>query len=297
MWAQKGAFFLHSPTALEGVERQTRAEVMMAVDAIRLDGKIAIITGGAGGIGFATAQLMTLRGARVVIADIAGERAAALARGLPGAIGLHVDLEHENSVEAMVAETVSHFGQLDILVNNAALLGPEIAQADGNIEGMSTALWDRTFAINVRGTMIASRAALPHLRSSRGNIVNTVSSLALQGHLIQAAYSSSKAAIIQITRAIAASHGKQGVRCNAVAPGMTMTPALKEAFPAELRKVVEDETLRDQLGEPEDIAEAIAFLVSDAARNITGHTIECDGGGTSHVPGLAGFRSFFGVNA
>jgi NAD(P)-dependent dehydrogenase (short-subunit alcohol dehydrogenase family) len=266
----------------------------MVDDSIRLDDKIAIITGGAGGIGFATAQLMSLRGARVVIADIAGERAKALATSLPDALGLTVDLEQEASVEAMVADTVTHFGRLDILVNNAALLGPEIAQADGNIEQMDTTLWDRTYAINVRGTMIASRAALPHLRATRGNIVNTVSSLALQGHLIQAAYSSSKAAIIQMTRAIAASHGKKGVRCNAVAPGMTMTPALKEAFPVQLRQVVEDETLRDQLGEPEDIAEAIAFLASPAARNITGHTIECDGGGTSHVPGLAGFRSFFG---
>lgn len=263
-------------------------------DAIRMDGKVAIVTDGAGGIGFATARLMAARGARVAIADIAVERARELAGSLPDAIGVPLDLADEVSVEAMVAEVVAHFGRLDVLVNNAALLGPEIAQADGDIEHMATDLWDRTYRINVRGTMIACRSALPHLRASRGNIVNTVSSLALQGHLIQAAYSSSKAALVQLTRAIAASHGKAGVRCNAVSPGMTMTPALKEAFPATLRKVVEDETLRDQLGDPEDIAEAIAFLASDAARNITGHVLECDGGGASHVPGLAGFRAFFG---
>jgi NAD(P)-dependent dehydrogenase (short-subunit alcohol dehydrogenase family) len=265
----------------------------MPTDAIRLDGKVAIITGGAGGIGAATAQLMTLRGAKVAIADIAFDRAQALAATIPDALAIHLDLEQEASIEAMVAQTVSHFGRLDILHNNAALLGPDIARADGNIEHMATALWDRTYAVNVRGTMIACRAALPHLRESKGNIVNTVSSLALQGHIIQAAYSSSKAAIIQMTRAIAASHGRMGVRCNAVAPGMTMTPALKEAFPPALRQVVEDETLRDQLGDPQDIAEAVAFLASDAARNITGHVIECDGGGTSHVPGLGGFRAFF----
>ena len=265
----------------------------MAHDAIRLDGKVAIITGGAGGIGAATAQLMTLRGARVAIADIDMPRAQAVAAGIPDALVLHLDLEDEASIEAMMAQTVAHFGRLDILHNNAALLGPDIAQQDGNIEHMATALWDRTYRVNVRGTMIACRAALPHLRASKGNIVNTVSSLALQGHMIQAAYSSSKAAIIQMTRAIAASHGRMGVRCNAVAPGMTMTPALKEAFPPALRQVVEDETLRDQLGDPQDIAEAVAFLASDAARNITGHTVECDGGGTSHVPGLGGFRAFF----
>jgi NAD(P)-dependent dehydrogenase (short-subunit alcohol dehydrogenase family) len=262
-------------------------------DATRLTGKVAIITGGAGGIGFATAQLMAARGARIAIADIAVSRAEELAATLPSAIALEVDLEDENSINSMIANTVSHFGQLDVLHNNAALLGPDIAQNDGNIEAMDTALWDRTYRVNVRGTMIACRAALPHLKASRGNIVNTVSNLALQGHMIQAAYSSSKAAIIQMTRSIAASHGPTGVRCNAVAPGMTMTPALREAFPPPLRKAVEDETLRDQLGDPEDIAEAVAFLASDAARNITGQLLVADGGCASHVPGIAGFRAFF----
>jgi len=261
-------------------------------DAIRMDGKVAVVTGGAGGIGAATARLLTARGARVAIADIMFERAQQVAAGLEGALAVRLDLENETSIEAMVAEVVGHFGRLDVLHNNAALLGPDIAQNDGDIEHMATALWDRTYAVNVRGTMIACRAALPHLRASRGNVVNTVSNLALQGHLIQAAYSSSKAALIQLTRAIAASHGRHGVRCNAVAPGMTMTPALREAFPPALRQAVEDETLRDQLGDPEDIAEAVAFLASDAARNITGQVLVADGGCASHVPGIAGFRTF-----
>ncbi|NKJ41647.1 SDR family oxidoreductase [Novosphingobium sp. SG720] len=265
----------------------------MSVDAIRMDGKVAIVTGGAGGIGAATARLLTARGARVAIADIAFDRVRELADAIDGALAIHLDLEREDSVEAMIADTVKAFGRIDVLHNNAALLGPDIAQNDGDVEHMATALWDRTFAVNVRGTMIGCRAALPHLRATRGNIVNTVSNLALQGHMIQAAYSSSKAAIIQMTRAIAASHGVHGVRCNAVAPGMTMTPALREAFPPALRKVVEDETLRDRLGAPEDIAEAVAFLASDAARNITGQVLVADGGGASHVPGLAGFRAFF----
>jgi NAD(P)-dependent dehydrogenase (short-subunit alcohol dehydrogenase family) len=263
------------------------------IDATRFDGKVAIITGGVGGIGAATARLMASRGARVVIADIAGDRASALANDLQGAFAITLDLEHQSSIKKMIADVVAHYGQLDILINNAALLGPEIAQQDGNVEDMDTDLWDRTYRINVRGTMIACREALPHLRATRGNIVNTVSNLALQGHIIQAAYSSSKAAIIQMTRAIAASHGAHGVRCNAVAPGMTSTPALLEAFPPVLRQLVEDETLRDQLGEPKDIAEALAFLASPAARNITGQVLVSDGGSASHVPGLAGFQEFF----
>ncbi len=258
-----------------------------------LDDIVAIITGGAGGIGAATARLMTARGAKVVIADIAADAAQALAAELPGALAFELDLESESSIKAMIAAAVDHYGQLDIVHNNAALLGPEIAQQDGDVENMDTALWDRTYSVNVRGTMIACREALPHLRRSKGNIVNTVSNLALQGHLIQAAYSSSKAAIIQMTRAIAASHGKAGVRCNAVAPGMTSTPALLAAFPPSLRQIVEDETLRDQLGEPQDIAEAVAFLASPSARNITGQVLVSDGGCASHVPGISGFRSFF----
>lgn len=265
----------------------------MAVDAIRMDGKVAVITGGAGGIGFATAQLLTARGARVVLADIAVERAEELAFSLPGAIAQPLDLGDETSIEAMIAYTIAHFGRLDVLHNNAALLGPEVAQNDTDIETMGTALWDGSYRVNVRGTMIACRTALPHLRASKGNIVNTVSNLALQGHLIQAAYASSKAAIVQMTRSIAASHGVHGVRCNAVAPGMTMTPALREAFPPALRLAVEAETLRDQLGDPEDIAEAVAFLASDAARNITGQVLVSDGGCASHVPGIAGFQAFF----
>lgn len=262
-------------------------------DAIRLENKVAIITGGAGGIGAATARLMASRGAKIVVADIMEDAAKAVAACLPDAIAVPLDLADEASIKGMIATTVAHYGRLDILHNNAALLGPEIARRDGDVEGMDTDLWDRTYAVNVRGTMIACREALPHLRATGGCIVNTVSNLALQGHLIQAAYSSSKAAIIQMTRAIAASHGKAGVRCNAVAPGMTMTPALREAFPAPLRECVEAETLRDQLGDPEDIAEAVAFLAAPAARNITGQVLVSDGGCASHVPGISGFRAFF----
>lgn len=266
----------------------------MHTDSIRLDGKIAVITGGAGGIGEATARLMSARGAKLVIADIALERAEALAKDLPDAVALKLDLEHQSSIIAMVQAVVVHYGKIDILHNNAALLAPEIARCDGDIEAMDTTIWDRTYRVNVRGTMIACREALPYLRESKGCIINTVSNLALQGHMIQAAYSSSKAAIIQMTRAIAASHGRYGVRCNAVAPGMTKTPALLEAFPVALRQVVEEETLRPQLGEAEDIAEAVAFLASSAARNITGQVLVSDGGLATHVPGLSGFQKFFG---
>ncbi len=260
---------------------------------IDLNGKVAIITGAAGGIGTATARLFLARGARVVLADLAGDRAQTLADELGDhALPITLDLADPASVARMVDATVAHFGRLDILHNNAAFLDPNMAALDSDVEAMDLGVWDKTFAVNLRGTMVACRSALPHLKAhGNGAIVNTVSNLALQGHVIQAAYSASKAALIQLTRSIAASHGRQGVRCNAVAPGMTMTSALREAFPPHIRKLVEGETLRPQLGDPEDIAEAIAFLASDAARNITGQCLVSDGGLSSHVPGIAGFMA------
>lgn len=265
----------------------------MKGSALSLTGRVAIVTGAAGGIGIATTRLMIERGARVLMADIAAERASELACEFGNyAAPYFLDLADPKSVQDMIDAAISHFGRLDILHNNAAYLGPDVAERDRDVERMDLDLWDKTFAVNVRGTMLACRAALPHLvASGAGAIVNTVSNLALQGHIIQAAYSASKAALLQLTRSVAASHGRRGVRCNAVAPGMTMTPALHEAFPPQVRKLVEQETLRDRLGEPEDIAEAVAFLSSTAARNITGQCLVSDGGLSTHIPGLAGFAA------
>lgn len=261
-------------------------------NAFMLNQKVAVITGGAGGIGSATARLMHARGAVVVLADLALDRAKAVAAQMgDGVHALPLNLEDEGSIIDLIRTVADRFGRLDILHNNAAFLSPDLAQRDLDVESMDTALWDRTFTINVRGAMIACREALPHLsREGRGAIVNTVSNLGLQGHIMQTAYSASKAALIQLTRSVAASHGRLGVRCNAVAPGLTMTPAA-QAFPKAALDLTLDETLRDRLGAPEDIAEVVAFLASDAARNITGEVIVADGGLASHVPGIAGFRA------
>ncbi len=262
-------------------------------EAFSMDGRVAIVTGGAGGIGSATARLLAKRGARVAVADLDLERAEAVAKDIGGqALAVRLDLEDEASIIAMINQVAGRFGRLDVLDNNAAFLSPEVARRDLDVETMDTALWDRTFRINVRGAMIACRQALPLLvKSGSGSIINTVSNLALQGHVIQAAYSASKAALIQLTRSIAASHGPRGVRCNAVAPGLTLTQAAADAFPQVVRDMVAAETLRDRLGSPEDIAQVVAFLASDAACNLTGQVLVADGGLASHVPGIAGFRA------
>lgn len=253
-----------------------------------LEGRVAIVTGGAGGIGSATCGVMAERGARVVVADIDRERAEAMAAALPDALAVKVDLASEDEIAALFAATVERYGRLDILDNNAALLGPDIIRQDHDIASMSTELWDRTFAVNVRGTMLCCRHALKIMEGQQsGSIINTASNLALQGNVIQAAYSASKAAILQMTRSIATSHGKRGIRCNSVLPGLTGSRAALEDLPPRLRQIVEEETLTPYLGDPMDIAHAVAFLASDEARYITGQMIVVDGGTSIHIPGFA----------
>jgi NAD(P)-dependent dehydrogenase (short-subunit alcohol dehydrogenase family) len=256
--------------------------------ALSLDGKVAIVTGGAGGIGSATCGVLAERGARVVVADIDLARAEAVASTLADAIAIKVDLASETEIAALFEVTLARYGQLDIIDNNAALLSPEIAQADGNISGMSTDIWDRIFAVNARGTMLCCREALKIMeKQGSGVIINTASNLALQGNVIQAAYSASKAAVLQLTRSIATSHGKRGIRCNSVLPGLTASKAALEHLPQRLREIVEEETLTPYLGDPMDIAHAVAFLASDEARYITGQMLVVDGGTSAHIPGFA----------
>ena len=258
-------------------------------EALSLTGKVAIITGGAGGIGEVTARLMAERGARVAIADIAFAGAQRVADAIgPAAFAVELDLASEDSIKACVVAVVAHFGRIDVLHNNAAVAGDTVAM-DGSLHDMQTEVWDKVFAVNCRGTMLMTRECLPHLIETRGSIVNTVSGLGLQGHVRQTAYGATKAAIIQMTRAIATTYGPKGVRCNAVAPGLILTPTTAKDFPPHWRKNVEDETPRGTVGAPEDIAEPVAFLASDAARNITGQTLTSDGGVSIHVPGFSAY--------
>ena len=257
-----------------------------------LTGKVAIVTGAASGIGAATARLMSEAGAIVIVADIDEAGAQRHAASLKNAHGRFVDLADRAAIETLIGGTLAEFGRLDILHNNAADLSAGVRDAD--IETMDLALWDRAFAVNVRGTMLCCKLALPAMVSQGGGvIVNTASNLALQGHLIQSAYSASKAAVLQLTRSIATSHGKKGIRCNAVLPGLTLSESAEETLPAELREIVLGETLTPYLGRPDDIAHTVLFLASDEARYITGQIIAADGGTSIHVPGFARFAALF----
>jgi NAD(P)-dependent dehydrogenase (short-subunit alcohol dehydrogenase family) len=244
---------------------------------------------------------MAARGARVVLADIhlyAAERAADLIRRAGGeALAVPLDLANEPSIVAMVRATVERFGKIDVLHNNAADLSPDLSKGDRDVEAMEAEVWDRTFAVNVRGTMLCCKYVLPHMVSNgAGSIINTASNLGMQGNLGQAAYAASKAAVIQLSRSIATSHGRRGIRCNTVSPGLVMTPAARDNLPPQLHRIVAGETLTPYLGVPDDIANAVVFLASDDARYVTGHNLVVDGGTIAHVPGFAQFGEMMGAH-
>ena len=171
----------------------------------------------------------------------------------------------------------SDHGRLDVLDNNAALTSK--AAFDFDVANMDVALWDEVQAVNVRGTMLMCKHAVPlMIDSGGGSIINISSVHGLSGDRTPVAYGTSKGGVNTLTRFVAAAYGKHGIRCNAVAPGLTGTEIALETIPEQVRQVITASCLIQRLGEPEDIAELVAFLASDRASYITGQVIRVDGG-------------------
>ncbi|UZG46059.1 SDR family NAD(P)-dependent oxidoreductase [Caldimonas thermodepolymerans] len=254
----------------------------------RFDGQVAIVTGGASGIGAATCRRLVAEGARVVIADINADAAHALADELgENASAAAFDAADVASIQRVIEGTVDRFGRLDVLHNNAAISTPAVHAADKNAIDIEFELWDRVMAVNLRGYLAGCKYALPvMIRQGRGAIVNTASTGGFAGDITRLAYSVSKAAIIGLTRQIATHHGAQGVRCNAVAPGLVLTPGVRGAA-ATIIDVVQRHLLVPAPGEPEDIAALVCFLASTEARYINGQTYIIDGGMLAHNPMMA----------
>jgi NAD(P)-dependent dehydrogenase (short-subunit alcohol dehydrogenase family) len=255
----------------------------------RLDGKVAIVTGGASGIGAASARRLAAEGARVAIGDINAAAADRLADELgEGVIGVAFDAADVSSVERLVETTVEHFGQLDILHNNAANLSPEHFSRDTHPVDIDFEVWDRTFAVNVRGYLAGCKYAIPHMLTRGGGaIVNTASVSGMLGDLTYVAYGSSKAAIVGLTRYVATAYGKRGIRCNAINPGPIRSAASDANIESDLSDVYAQATLVGRWGEPAEIAAAVAWLASDDAAYVTGAVIDVDGGMLSHLPYVA----------
>ena len=255
----------------------------------RLTHKIASVTGGASGIGAGTAEVMAGEGATVIIADFNFDGARALAEKIKGAGGqadsLALDLGDPESIRGMIDETVRRHGGLDVLFNNAADTKLS-ATRDANVEHMDIEVWDKLMQVNLRGPMLAIKYAIPHLRAQGGgSIINTASGAGLTGSDGISAYGVSKAGVIMLTQYVATQHGKEGIRCNAIAPGMILTPALgREYGSGPVLDMLLRNTLTPRVGTPADIAWAVVWLSCDESAFVTGQCISVDGGLLAHQP-------------
>jgi NAD(P)-dependent dehydrogenase (short-subunit alcohol dehydrogenase family) len=258
----------------------------------RVEGKVAIVTGGGSGIGRASCELLAREGAAVVVADLDAESAERVARGIVDAggraIAQPVDVKQAASIEAMVQAAVAAFGALHVLYNNAADTSLRAMEQDGALLDVSAETWDHVLAVDLRSAFLGCKAAIPHmLEAGGGSIVNASSNQALAGDLSQTAYASAKAAIQSLSLSVATQYGRQGIRCNVVSPGPIRTPAFDRACPPEVAQELTRHSLVPRLGRPEDLAHAVLFLASDEAAYITGQILRVDGGQLAHLPHYA----------
>ena len=241
-----------------------------------LTDQVAIITGGARGIGREIALAFAKAGADLALFDVNPEQLERTAQELRAlgrrAEGISVDVTDGKQVDDGVAKVLDKLGRIDILINNAGIT------KDGLLIRMDDAQWDRVLNINLKGTFLCTRAVAKHLlKQRRGRIVSIASIVGLIGNPGQANYAASKAGIIGMTKAVAKELASRGVTCNAIAPGFIKTE-MTEALPEQAKQRLMDAIPMGTLGEPWDVAQAALFLVSDAARYITGQVLVVDGG-------------------
>ncbi|HUA94709.1 MAG TPA: SDR family oxidoreductase [Acidimicrobiales bacterium] len=258
----------------------------------RLTDKVAIVTGGGGGIGGASARALAAEGAAVTVADVDGAAAEAVAAAVldAGGVALAVaaDLSQEEAARAVVAATVERYGRLDVLHNNAALTDSAFLGRDTTVTDLDLDVWERTMAVNLRSQMLMCKHGVPAMVAhGGGSVVNMSSGASLRGDRTRTAYGVSKAGVNTLTMYVATAHGKEGVRANTVVPGLILTDAVRAHLGERILASLSRATLTPYVGQPEDVADLVVFLASDQARYITGQMITIDGGMSAHV-GSAG---------
>jgi len=248
---------------------------------MRLDGKVALITGGGSGMGKVAAELFATEGARVVLTDVNDEAGEATAAGIGQAARyVHADVSVEADAERMVAETVAAFGRLDVLYNNAGIMPLD----DGSITEADGTIWDAVLGVNVKGVAYGCKHGIPAmLANGGGSIINVASFVAWMGAATsQTAYTASKGAVLAMTREIAVEYARRGIRCNALCPGPIETPLLLALLSDEEKKQRRFVHIpMGRLGRAEELAKAALFLASDDASFMTGASLIVDGGITA----------------
>lgn len=243
----------------------------------RVGGKVAVITGGAGGIGSVTCKLLASEGAQVVVADVDGVRAEQVAGEIgDNAVAMEFDAADVSSCENLISRVVDQFGRVDILHNNH-MLTAQSGETDSTVLGTSVALWDQMMAVNLRSFFVLSKAAIPHMiEQGGGSIICMATGGARRPQAGLTAYFASKAGVITLAQSIAVQYGREKVRANAILPGVIFTPTMKGYIKDTQAMLPTFPFHRD--GTPEDIANLVLFLGSDESSFITGQPISCDGG-------------------
>ena len=252
----------------------------------RLDGRVAIITGGGHGIGKAYAVRLAAEGAKVVIAELDGEAASAVAAELTAqghrAIAVQTDVANEASVTSMAQQAVTKFGRIDVLVNNAAIFAT-VPMSRLPFDQISVDEWDRMMSVNVKGTWLASRAVVPQMRlQAYGKIINVSSGTALKGSPSRIHYVTSKAGILGFTKTLANEVGKDGICVNCVAPGSTLSEENPDDDILKMRAQAANARALKRVQTPDDLTGAVVFFASADSDFITGQTLVVDGGSCMH---------------
>ena len=243
----------------------------------RLEGRVAVVTGGCSGIGLATVRRFAEEGAKVVIGDLADEAGREIADQVGGGF-VHCDVTSQDEVEALFRTAKQTFGSVDIAFNNAGISPPE----DDSILDTDLEAWRRVQEVNLTSVYLCCRAALPYmLEQGRGSIINTASFVAVMGAATsQISYSASKGGVLSMTRELGVQFARQGVRVNALCPGPVNTPLLQELFAKDAERAARRlvHVPMGRFGEPEEMANAVLFLASDESSFITASTFLVDGG-------------------
>ncbi len=243
---------------------------------MKLTGKVALVTGAAQGIGRAIALLLARNGADIVVSDINLEKAEETAKEVraigPKAMAVKVDVANLSDVDRMVAGILEKLAKIDILVNNAGITRDKL------ILRMTEEDWDAVLGVNLKGTFNCTKAVVRHMAKQRsGKIVNIASVVGEMGNAGQANYSASKAGVIGLTKTIAREYAQRGINVNAIAPGYIETP-MTEALPEKAKEELKKLIPMERLGKPEDVAEAVLFLVSEESSYVTGQVLNVNGG-------------------